>query len=175
MCTKLGMLGIHFSYIFVTFSTSTTSITSSSLYIRKVNVSKMNTSSTIVKKEMEYDIPLQPLMVIPLQSRNPTWTPIQAPIIIRLDPISFNIPTNWIIEQRYRSFPKYAKRYDKVFSMLNLLCSSNSFKGLYGFEIYLKWCHLFLNFSLEYDIFKKNKTLGLTWHFFVLLFYRYVS
>lgn len=118
MCTKLGMLGIHFRYIFVTFSTSTTSITLPSLYIRKVNVSKMNTNSTIVKKEMESDIPLQPLMVIPLQSRNPTSTPIQAPIIIRLDPISFNIPTNWIIEQRYRSFPKYAKRYDKYFQCL---------------------------------------------------------
>ena len=118
MCTKLGMLGIHFRYIFVTFSTSTTSITLPSLYIRKVNVSKMNTNSTIVKKEMESDIPLQPLMVIPLQSRNPTSTPIQAPIIIRLDPISFNIPTNWIIEQRYRSFPKYVKRYYKYFQCL---------------------------------------------------------
>ena len=118
MCTKLGMLGIHFRYIFVTFSTSTTSITLSSLYIRKVKVSEMNTNSTIVKKEMESDIPLQPLMVIPLQSRNPTSTPIQAPIIIRLDPISFNIPTNWIVEQRYRSFPKYAKRYEKYFQCL---------------------------------------------------------
>ena len=118
MCTKLGMLGIHFRYIFVTFSTFTTLITLSSLYVRKVNVSKMNTNSTIVKKEMESDIPLQPLMVIPLQSRNPTSTPIQAPIIIRLDPISFNIPTNWIIEQRYRSFPKYAKRYEKYFQCL---------------------------------------------------------
>ena len=118
MCSKLGMLGIHFRYIFVTFSTFTTLITLSSLYVRKVNVSKMNTSSTIVKKEMESDIPLQPLMVIPLQSRNPTSTPIQAPIIIRLDPISFNIPTNWIVEQRYRSFPKYAKRYEKYFQCL---------------------------------------------------------
>ena len=118
MCSKLGMLGIHFRYIFVTFSTFTTLITLSSLYVRKVNVSKMNTNSTIVKKEMESDIPLQPLMVIPLQSRNPTSTPIQAPIIIRLDPISFNIPTNWIIEQRYRSFPKYTKRYDKYFQCL---------------------------------------------------------
>ncbi|KAJ9685210.1 hypothetical protein PVL29_017299 [Vitis rotundifolia] len=109
------MLGIHFSYIFVIFSTSTTSITLSFLYIKKVNLSEMSTNSTIMKKEMESNIPLQPLMVIPLQSRNPNSTPIQAPIIIRLDPTSFNLPTNWIVEQRYRSSPKYAKRFDKFF------------------------------------------------------------
>ena len=77
-------------------------------------MSEMNTS-TIVKKEIESDVPLEPQTVVPLQSRDATSTSIEAPVIIRLDPTSFNLPNDWVIEQRFRSSPKYAKRYDKVF------------------------------------------------------------
>lgn len=78
-------------------------------------------SEYIVKKEDESEVRLEAQMVVPLQSRCPTSASVEVPVIVRLDPTSFDLPNDWVVEQRYRPSPKYAKRSDKVFSIPPLM------------------------------------------------------
>ena len=62
---------------------------------------------------------LQPEMIMPLKSRmSSSFTP-QKPVIISLDPISFGLPNDWIVEQRYRPSPNHNKSDKVYFNVLN--------------------------------------------------------
>ncbi|WKA01851.1 hypothetical protein VitviT2T_020105 [Vitis vinifera] len=54
-------------------------------------------------------------MEVPLQSQLTISQLIDVPIAVQLNPTSFNLPRNWVVEQRYRNSPKYANISDKFF------------------------------------------------------------
>ena len=107
----------------------------------------INTNNSIVRKEEQSEMWMSSTlqMEVPLQSQLTISQLIDVPIAVQLNPTSFNLPHNWVVEQRYRNSPKYANISDKVFSIFLTCYVDTSFK-VYFTSKSIKYVCIFYNF-----------------------------